>query len=94
MKRIISILTATVMLMSFTVFSHSEESENELRFKDGKFKILVLSDTQDDHHPAADMLNLVEQAIKEASPDLIVFTGDLVEDSRAGDIGIDDEPFR
>ncbi|MBR5112663.1 MAG: metallophosphoesterase [Clostridia bacterium] len=94
MKRIISILTAAVTLMSFTVFSHSEGSGNELRFKDGKFKILVLSDTQDDHHPAADMLNLVEQAIKEASPDLIVFTGDLVEDSRAGDIGIDDEPFR
>ena len=93
MKRIIAIIIAAALIGGFAVFSHSAES-GTLTFRNGKFRILVLSDTQDDHHPAADMLNLVEQAIKETSPDLIVFTGDLVEDHRIGDIGIDDEPFR
>ncbi len=56
MKKILSLMLSTALLIGFTVFSHSQESSNRLAFKDGKFKILILSDTQDDHHPAPDML--------------------------------------
>lgn len=94
MKKAISLFTALLLTALLTATAFSADTDRSLAFKDGKFRILVLSDTQDDHHPAPDMLNLVEQAIKETSPDLIVFTGDLVEDSRTGDLGKDDEPFR
>ena len=92
MKRIISLFSAAVLLFSLGFSSYSAENRQTLSFKNGKFRILVLSDTQDDHHPAPDMLNFVKKSIEEAKPDLIVFTGDLVEDSRAGGF-VDDEPF-
>ncbi len=94
MKRIISIALALVMLMSVTVFAGAEDKKSLKFSENGTFRILQLSDTQDDQNPADDMLNLVRLAIKESDPDLIVFTGDLVEDSMIGDIGIDDESFR
>lgn len=94
MKKIFSIALALVMLMSVTAYAGADESKALKFSEDGTFKILQLTDTQDDQNPAADMLNLVRLAIEESDPDLIVFTGDLVEDSRIGDIGIDDESFR
>jgi len=83
-----------LMVIGLSVSGLSAEADKTLTFKNGEFKILVLTDTQDDAHPAYDMLNLVRKSIAETQPDLIVFTGDLVEDSRIGDIGIDSEPFR
>ena len=93
MKKILSIVLCAALLLTFCAGAFSADDKT-LRFKNGEFKILVLSDTQDDHYPAYDMVNLITLAIEETSPDLIVFTGDLVEDSRAGDIGIDGESFR
>lgn len=94
MKKTISVLLSVLLIFSVTVFAGARE-EKSLRFsEDGTFKILQFTDTQDDQYPAYDMLNLVRTAIEEVQPDLIVFTGDLVEDSRIGDIGIDDESFR
>lgn len=94
MKKIISIFLATVVAFSFSAISFAE-SENELRFgTDGTFTVLQISDTQDDHYPAYDMVNLVKLSIEQSNPDLIVFTGDIVEDSRIGDIGIDGESGR
>lgn len=93
MKKIISILLAVSFLFSFCVIANAED--NTLKFgSDGKFTVLQISDPQDDHNPAYDMVNFVKLSIDETNPDLIVFTGDIVEDSRIGDIGIDDEPFR
>lgn len=94
MKRFTALFCSLILLLSLSLNAYSAEPDHTLKFKDGKFKILVLSDTQDDHHLAPDMLNLVKKAIKEAEPDLIVFTGDLVEDSRSGGLFVDDEPFR
>lgn len=93
MKRLTAAVCA-VLIAFCAVTNACAFGDNALSFKEGKFKILVLSDTQDDQNPAYDMINLITQAIKQSDPDLIVFTGDLVEDSRIGDIGIDDEPFR
>ncbi len=93
MKRIISLALAFAMLFSFCVFANAEDSE--LKFgADGKFTVLQISDPQDDHNPAYDMVNLVKISIEQTDPDLIVFTGDIVEDSRVGDVGIDDESGR
>ncbi|MBQ4625810.1 MAG: metallophosphoesterase, partial [Clostridia bacterium] len=93
MKKTISIILAVSFMLSFCTIANAEE--NELKFgADGKFTLLQISDPQDDHYPAYDMVNLIKLSIEQTDPDLIVFTGDIVEDSRIGDIGIDDESGR
>lgn len=93
MKKIISVVLALTLMFSLCICAHAEN--NELKFgADGEFTILQISDPQDDHNPAYDLENFLKIAIDETNPDLIIFTGDIVEDSRIGDIGIDDEPFR
>ncbi len=93
MKKIISILLAVSLVFSFCIFANAEDSE--LKFgADGKFTVLQISDPQDDHYPAYDMVNFIKLAIEQTVPDLIVFTGDIVEDSRIGDLGIDGQSFR
>lgn len=93
MKKIISIVLAVSFMFSFCAIANAEESK--LKFgADGTFTILQISDTQDDHYPAYDMVNLVKLSIEQSDPDLIIFTGDIVEDSRIGDIGIDGENGR
>ncbi len=93
MKKIISILLAAMLLFSFCIFANAQGKE--LKFgSDGEFTILQISDPQDDHYPAYDMVNMIKLAIEQSNPDLIVFTGDIVEDSRIGDIGIDGESLR
>ncbi len=58
---------------------------------DGKYKILLIADPQDDATPEPDMAPLIEEAIRKTEPDLIVVLGDLVEDwgvnSEIGDDG-------
>ncbi len=94
MKKIISIALALTMIMSLSVFANAEAT-GELRFgDDGKFTVVQISDPQDDHYPAYDLVNFLKLAIEKTNPDLIVFTGDIVEDSRIGDVGIDGESGR
>lgn len=93
MKKILSILLAISILFSLCISANAED--DALRFgSDGEFTVLQISDPQDDHYPAYDMVNFVKLAIEQTNPDLIVFTGDIVEDSRIGDIGVDGEPLR
>ncbi len=93
MKKLISIILAVLMLVTLCITASAES--NGLSFgDDGKFTVLQISDPQDDHFPAYDMVNLIKISIEQTSPDLIVFTGDIVEDSRIGDIGIDGESLR
>ena len=93
MKKLTSILLAVSLAFSFCIFASAED--NELKFgTDGKFTVLQISDPQDDHYPAYDLVNFLKLAIEETDPDLIVFTGDIVEDSRIGDLGIDGQSFR
>lgn len=95
MKKVISILLAVSVLFSFCITASAQSENNELRFgDDGKFTVLQISDPQDDHYPAYDLINFIKLSIELSDPDLIVFTGDIVEDSRIGDIGIDGESFR
>lgn len=93
MKKIVSFFLAVSLLLSFCIAANAQETE--LKFgSDGKFTVLQLSDMQDDRYPAYDMLNLVKLSVEQTDPDLVIITGDIVEDSRIGDIGIDAESFR
>ncbi len=96
MKKLLCLILAAALMLSMSVFAHAEQTDGiALTFgDDGKFTVLQISDPQDDHFPAFDMVNLIEIAIKETNPDLIVYTGDIVEDSRAGDFGVDGEDGR
>lgn len=49
-----------------------------LEFKNGKFKILQVSDPQDMHYPRRSMLKMLDKAYDTLRPDLVVFTGDNV----------------
>ncbi len=93
MKKIISIIISLCVLSSFFVFS-ANASEDVLRFgADGKFTVLQITDPQDDHYLAHGLVEFIKKAIEKTNPDFIVLTGDIVEDSRAGDIS-DDKIFQ
>ena len=47
---------------------------NKLTFKNGRFRILQLSDMQDTHRTSQDTINLTREIIATAKPDLIVLT--------------------
>lgn len=93
MKKIISIFLAVAFMFSVCICANAETGE--LKFgSDGKFTILQISDPQDDHNPAYDLVEFLKLSIDETNPDLIIFTGDIVEDNRGGDVTSDAEPFR
>ena len=93
MKKIMSFLLAVLIASSFSFLAVADD--DGLRFgDDGTFTVLQISDPQDDHYPAYDMVNFIKLAVEETNPDLIVFTGDIVEDSRVGDPGVDGEGVR
>jgi len=94
MRKVFSVIFAAVLVFCMTFTAYAKTSK-ALRFgTDGKFTILQITDPQDDQHPSGDMLKLISLAIEKADPDLVVFSGDLVEDKRLGDIGTDDEDLR
>lgn len=51
---------------------------SELKFKNGRFRILQLTDLQDTQKTSPDTVNLVYELIARTQPDLIVLTGDQV----------------
>ncbi len=91
MKKIFSVFLTLSLVFCMSVTVHAENNTTLRYGADGKFTILQITDPQDDHHPSPDMLRLISLAIEESDPDLVVFSGDIVEDERAGDIGTDDE---
>lgn len=95
MKKILSVLFALLLVCGALPFASAADASGELRFRDdGTFRVLQLSDTQDDAYPAENMLELVRRSIEFSDPDLIVISGDLVEDSRVGDVNVDRQPGR
>lgn len=51
---------------------------SNLKFKNGKFRILQLTDLQDTQKTSPDTINLIYELIDKSKPDLIVLTGDQV----------------
>lgn len=48
----------------------------DLRFKNGKFRIMQIADIQDTEITSPDTISFIEAALDEAKPDMVVFTGD------------------
>lgn len=94
-KRISVVLLAVVIAFaSFSMAGYAAEEKPEFEFgADGKFTVLQLSDPQDDAYPAHELDSFIRKSIETVKPDFIVLSGDIVEDSRAGDIS-DDKIFQ
>ena len=77
MKKIISIFLSVVLIMSLSVCAFAENDDATLKFnKDGKFKILHLTDCQDDYPANEDMISYIYKVLEEYEPDLVVLGGD------------------
>lgn len=51
----------------------------QIKFNNGHFKVLQISDLQDNRFTCVDTLRFMEAAVKKIKPDLIVFTGDQLD---------------
>lgn len=50
----------------------------ELKFKDGKFRILMIADTQEGSKVNSDTMKLIEASLDRSQPDLVVYSGDQI----------------
>lgn len=86
MKKIVSILLAMAVIFSFSALTVSstqaqETAENEavLKFnEDGKFKIMQITDIQDNAFLEYATFTFLKDVIEAEKPDLIVLTGDNI----------------
>ena len=80
MKKLLSvILSLTIIFGLFGTAVTANADSGVLRFnKDGKFKIMVISDSQDNENPDSRMLQVIAGVLDMETPDLVVFTGDNV----------------
>ncbi len=94
MKKFISVMLCLCFVISMFGISINAQSDG-LRFNSsGGFTVLQITDPQDDRYTAYELPGFIEKAIAATDPDFIVLTGDIVEDSRAGDVSTDDEKLR
>ncbi len=78
-KRILSVFLVLCMLFAVCGVMSFAESDTKLRFNsDGKFKIVVFADCQDDGDPNKTMLSMINDALDTEKPDVVAFTGDNV----------------
>jgi hypothetical protein len=79
LKRFLSVLLALILMLSLNVPFSKAAGSTTLKFNsDGKFKILVFADCQDDNSPYEKMIRFIEDSLDTEQPDLVVFTGDNV----------------
>lgn len=79
-KRVTAVLISAILVLAafpITIFA-SEENAQMLKFKDGKFKILILADIQDTNTPQQETIDLMTNAIDKTNPDFIALTGDNI----------------
>ena len=50
----------------------------DLRFRNGKFRIMQIADTQESAKVAVDTIRFISAALEREKPDLVVFTGDQI----------------
>lgn len=81
MKKFLSILLAVVMCVAVSVPAFAANTTSSLQFgADGKFKIMQINDTQDMILTDIAEIALLEKAIEQEQPDLLVFNGDQLTD--------------
>lgn len=77
-KRAVILFTVLAMLICCCPVSAAAADGSELQFRNGKFKILVLSDLQDTNEPQKETVDMITAAISKTEPDLIVLLGDNI----------------
>ncbi len=86
MKKLSALLLALVMMLGSVTLIGSAVSDNEhkLQFReDGTFKILQLSDIQDDLYLQPLTKNFIIDLLEKTQPDLVVLTGDNIGPNKA-----------
>ncbi len=78
MKKSLALLLSVLMALSCVLFASAEGETPTLQFNDGKLKIVVFADCQDDVFADGRMIAMMNQALDDEQPDLVVFTGDNV----------------
>ncbi len=80
LKKCFCVLLSLALLFSaVSVALTANAADITLRFgDDGKFKIVVFADCQDDDTPYQKMIDFMDFALTVEQPDLVVFTGDNV----------------
>lgn len=80
MKKFFALLITVLMVIAIVPINAfaAEKNEHTLQFKNGTFKILILSDIQDTNTPQKETVDLMNAAIDEVNPDFIALTGDNI----------------
>ena len=85
-KRIFSAVLALVLVFGVCLSAGASSAQSPLRFdSNGEFKIMHLTDCQDDYPATETMLKFIDAALKEYQPDIVVLGGD-------NSVGPDDMP--
>lgn len=75
----LSLLAAMMAPMASAASASATKEGADLQFHpDGKFKIMMISDTQDTDKADQRMLNFINASLDQEKPDLVVFTGDNI----------------
>lgn len=75
----VSLLVAVMAPMASAAAAPAAKQDAALQFHpDGKFKIMMISDTQDTDKADQRMLNFINASLDQEKPDLVVFTGDNI----------------
>ncbi len=87
MKKALAIILSVILLLSCCATAFAAETataddkgEQVLRFKDGKFKILQINDTQDTDRMNKRTEEFIRKAVETEKPDLVVIPGDVCND--------------
>ena len=80
-KKLIAMALSFAILATFCMVPITASAEDtNLKFgSDGKFKIVIFSDVQDQYPVHQRVINIMRQAIERENPDLVVFLGDMTE---------------
>ena len=78
MKKIIAVVLAMLMLTAtFAMTASANVSDYILKFnEDGKFKIMMFADSQDDENLEETTAQLMREALAAYTPDLVIYMGD------------------
>jgi hypothetical protein len=83
-KKIISIILCVAMCLSLGAISFSSyaaDNSGKLTFNsNGKFKVMMINDTQDDQNLNKRTKAFIETSIAQEKPDLVVVAGDILSD--------------
>lgn len=78
MKKIISLALAIIITLCIAPVVSSAEGEKTLQFdSDGKFKIIIFADVQDFDPLVETTVQLMNECLDKAEPDLVVYLGDI-----------------